>query len=178
MSSDPPLPDYDRLEGELHALEAPGAAEAHGIIAGVLSSPQPRTESWVQAVFSDANAAVDSAAAEDLLEQLSAYTAASLKARESAFEPLLPDEQRALEARVLALADFCRGFLLGLVEGGVRELTRLPPEAREVVEDFMKIAEAEADGRAGEVEERAFAEIVEYVRTGVQLVYEGLHPGG
>jgi hypothetical protein len=177
MPADPPLPDYDSLESELHALEVPGAAEAHGVIAGVLSSPRPSTDAWVAAVLGDANAALDSAEAERLLDELRTYTEARLAGRESEFELLLPDEQCALEARVIALADFCRGYLMGLVAGGVSELATLPADAREVVEDFMKIAEAEADGRAGEVEEQAFVEIIEYVRTGVQLVYESLHPG-
>lgn len=112
-----------------------------------------------------------------MLNMLCAYTETRLAGRESEFELLLPDENGALEQRVNALADFCRGFLLGLVAGGVTELSALPADAREVVEDFMKIAEAEADGRTSDVEEKAFTEIAEYVRTGVQLVYESLHPG-
>jgi len=174
MPADQDLPDYDSLERELQALEIPGAAECHGVIAGVLSSPQPSTEAWVQSVFADANAAADSSEAERLLEALRDYTETRLAARESEFFLLLPDDDRTLTERATALADFCRGFLMGLVAGGVRELDALPAEAREVVEDFMKIAEAEADGRATEVEEQALAEIGEYVRTGVQLVYEEL----
>jgi uncharacterized protein YgfB (UPF0149 family) len=175
MPSDQALPDYDGLESELRALEVAGAAEAHGIIAGVLSSPRPSAEAWLGAALGDANAARDRLEAERLLEALHDYTAARLAGRESAFELLLPEEARTLEERVGALAGFCRGYLLGLVAGGVRELSALPGDAREVVEDFMKIAEAEADGRAGEVEERAFIDLLEYVRTGVQLVYEELH---
>ena len=174
MPADQDLPDYDSLERELQALEIPGAAECHGVIAGVLSSPQPSNEAWVQSVFADANAAADSSEAERLLEGLRDYTDTRLAARESEFFLLLPDDDRTLAERATALADFCRGFLLGLVAGGVRELDALPAEAREVVEDFMKIAEAEADGRATEVEEHALAQISEYVRTGVQLVYEEL----
>lgn len=173
--SDPQRPDYDSLDRALLELEVPGAAEAHGVIAGVLSSPHPSADAWTGAVLGDANAAFDSSEAERLLDGLHDHTAAQLVARDSGFDPLRPDDDRALEERVLAVADFCRGFLMGLVAGGVNELATLPDDAREVVEDFMKIAEAEADGRATEIEEQAYAEIVEYVRTGVQLVYETLH---
>jgi uncharacterized protein len=175
MSAEQHLPDHDSLEHELHALEVPGAAEAHGVIAGVLCAPQPSAQAWTNAVLGDANAAVDSGVAEELLAALSSYTEARLNERESNFSLLLPDEGRDLRQRVAALADFCRGYLMGLVAGGVRELDKLPGDAREVVEDFMKIAEAEAGGMVAELEEQALVDLAEYVRTGVQIVYEEIH---
>lgn len=173
--SDHNPPDYEELERALRALEAMGAAEAHGVIAGVLSGPRPNNEAWAAAVLADVLPAADRAGAEHLLGDLRAETEKQLTARESDFSPLLPHEDSTLPARVGALADFCRGYVLGLVAGGVRDLGQLPHDAREVVDDFMKIAEAETESVATEVEEQALAELVEYVRVGVQLVYEALH---
>ena len=80
-----------------------------------------------------------------MLGALRAHTQARLAERESAFAPLLPGDDAALHERVGALADFCRGYVLGLVEGGVHDLDQLPVEAREAVNDFMIIADVEAE---------------------------------
>jgi hypothetical protein len=125
--------------------------------------------------LADIDPAADTARIERLLGALRADTETRLAARESEFAPLLPDEERSLDDRVTALADFCRGYLFGLVAGGVRDLAQLPAEANEVVNDLVKIAEAEAEPSAGETEEQALSELIEYVRVGVQLVYEELH---
>lgn len=174
MSADQ-LPDYDQLERSLRAMDALGAAEAHGVIAGVLSGPKPSAEAWVKSIFAGIDASVDSATAERPLGELRVYTEARLAERESDFNPLLPGDEASFAERVGALADFCRGYVLGLVAGGIRDLNELPGDAREVVNDFLKIAEAETDGDGTEVEEQAFADLTEYVRVGVQLVYEELH---
>jgi uncharacterized protein len=177
MSADQ-APQYDELDSVLRGMEAVGAAEAHGIIAGVLSGPTPRADAWNKTVLADIDPAADTTAAERLLGALRAETQTRLAERESDFSPLLPGEHASLIERVGALADFCRGFLFGLVAGGVRDLNKLPDDAREVVNDFMRIAEAEADSPTGdEADEHALAELTEYVRVGVQLVYEELHSG-
>ncbi|HKQ29829.1 MAG TPA: UPF0149 family protein [Burkholderiales bacterium] len=176
MATIPILPDYDELEDELRALDAVNAAEAHGVIAGITSAVSARADAGIGIVLADVDAAANSLSARRLLESVGNYTETHLAARDSEFELLLPDEAEPLDARTGALADFCRGYVLGLVAGGVRELAALPGDAREVVEDFMKISNVQADNMA-ETEEQALAELTEYVRTGVQVVYEELHPG-
>ena len=50
-------------------------------------------------------------------------------------------------------------------------------EVREIVSDFTKFTRAAiGSGDDLEVEEGAYAELVEYVRVGAQLVYMELHP--
>jgi len=156
-------------------MDTISAAEAHGVIAGELCGPRPNDEASAKAILADVDPAIDTSLAQDLLTALRAETALRLAGRESEFSPLLPDDGRDLLQRVSALADFCRGYLLGLAAGGMTDLAHLPGDAREVVEDFTKIAEAEADSAADEVEEQALAELTEYVRLGVQIVYEELH---
>ncbi len=152
------------------------ASEAHGVITGVACTPSSK-DAWVKVVFADVDPTADSMDAERLLGVLRAQTQTRLTERESDFAPLLPADDSSLGARVAALADFCSGYLLGLVAGGVSDLAKLPGDAREVVNDFVKIAQAEADTEsvATEVEEQALLELVEYVRVGVQLIYEELH---
>lgn len=104
-----------------------------------------------------------------LLEQ----TRERLERRAFEFEPLLPGEGTDLPQRVQALAEWCRGFLLGLVAGGIKDIRRLTGEAREAVRDILEIAEAEVgEDERGEATEK---DLVEYVCVGVQIVYEELH---
>jgi uncharacterized protein len=175
MTSTPPLPEYDELEDELRALDAVNAAEAHGVIAGVASAAAKRADAGIRIVLADVDTGADSTPARRLLENVGSYTEARLAARDSEFELLLPDEAEPLDTRTSALVDFCRGYVLGLVAGGVREFADLPGDAREVIEDFMKISDVEVVNGI-EAEEQALAELTEYVRTGVQVVYEELHP--
>jgi len=174
MSETPTLPEYDELEDELRALDAVNAAEAHGVIAGVASVVPTRVDAGIHLVLADVESEADILPAQRLLENVGSYTATRLAARDSQFELLLPDDDESLGARTGALADFCRGYVLGLVAGGVREFTALPDDAREVVEDFLKISEVQAENVI-EAEEQSLAELTEYVRTGVQIVYEELH---
>jgi uncharacterized protein YgfB (UPF0149 family) len=175
VSADNVLPDYDELERALFALGEMSAAEAHGVIAGLLRAPRPSADVWARTLFADVDPAADNAEAERLLGALRAQTQTWLAARESEFVPLLPSTERSLDAQVAALADFCRGYVVGLVAGGMREFAGLPADAREIIEDFMKIAEAEVEDRTAETEAQAFTELTEYVRVGVQLIYEELH---
>jgi uncharacterized protein YgfB (UPF0149 family) len=140
----------------------------------VLCAPRPSAEALGKTVLADMNPGADTREVERLLGALRATTQMRLTERDSEFTPLLPGEDAGLAERVAALADFCRGYVMGLLAGGVSDLAALPGDAREVVEDMIKIAQAEA-GETAEAEERALAELTEYVRVGVQVVYEALH---
>jgi hypothetical protein len=112
----------------------------------------------------------------EMLTALLRQTREQLHDPEFVFALLLPGEEAALDAQVAALADWCRGFIVGLTAGGVADPARLEGDAGEVVQDLARIAAAEVDlpQAAGEEEERQLAELVEYVRVGVQLVFEQL----
>ena len=94
------------------------------------------------------------------------------------FQPLLPDDAEALMQRVDALAQWCQGFNHGLfvaARTSAAEDEIRSGNTAEIVSDFAEMAqvavgpdEADAEGEA------AYAELVEYVRVSVQLVYEEL----
>jgi hypothetical protein len=117
----------------------------------------------------------------------------TLSAADFVFEPLLPAAELVLSERVAALAAWCGGFLSGLGLGGeelmqstMREDTSggaehgtMPDTLAEVLADFSQISRAGLD--ADDIEDAAqadfnLAELVEYVRVGVQLVFEELEP--
>ena len=53
--------------------------------------------------------------------------------------------------------------------------SELPGEVGEIVRDFIEITHAEIDeGGTDESDENAYAELVEFVRVGVQLLFEEL----
>ncbi len=95
------------------------------------------------------------------------------------FSPCLPSDDEPLADRAMALGAWCRGFTAGLATaaGDRGVMPRLDDsETSEIIADFTEIARAWAgidDGEAGA--EAAYAELVEYVRVGVQLVFEAMH---
>jgi hypothetical protein len=88
---------------------------------------------------------------------------------------LVPGDDAALEQRTTALCQWCNGFLYGLAGHGAADPERLPGDAGEIVRDLGEITRAGVDGQeSDEVNESAYIELVEFVRVGVQLVFEEL----
>ncbi len=78
----------------------------------------------------------------------------------------------------LALGEWCQGFLYGLGTGvAVPEASQLPGDAAEVLRDMTEITHVDVDpADDAESNEAAYAELVEFVRVGVQLLYDQLQP--
>lgn len=91
------------------------------------------------------------------------------------FSLLLPDEAESIGERTGALADWARGFVLALLRGDGLRIDDLEADSAEVVRDLFKISEAQPGGD-DEEDERALMELEEYLRVGVQLVFEELQP--
>lgn len=96
------------------------------------------------------------------------------------FEPLLPGDARTpLAERVEALARWCAGFVYGVASRGEFDLGALSSEVQEVVRDLTELSkvgwsEEDSDHEQGESD---YAELVEYLRVGVQLVFLELRSG-
>ena len=122
--------------------------------------------------------AEDEAVAEETVQPLRllfADTVAALRGDAMEFEPFLPDDEVALEQRTAALSQWCQGFLYGF--GSVRavQAEELPSSIDEILRDLANISRAEVDvGEAGEEQEQAYSDVVEYLRAGVQLVHDEL----
>jgi yecA family protein len=159
-------------------------AELHGGLAGVMcaggSDPARR---WLEDVLDDC--AADANTLAELageLEQLHEATWEALNGMSLEFSPLLPDERYAVDERAAALAHWCLGFLAGLVIGGLdlsSNQVNLAPELAELVADFAEISKAGADDE--EIEnadnsEESLSELTEFVRVGVQFIFEELTP--
>jgi hypothetical protein len=160
------------------SLEALGstmtAAESHGYLCGALCTDARATfERWLEAVASDETlpAAND---IEEPLRLLAADTERALRGDEMEFEAFLPDDDVALSKRALALSEWCQGFLYGFSSGAARP-TQWPQNVGEILRDITQISRVETDvGEAGEEDEQSYSDVVEFVRVGVQLVYDEL----
>jgi uncharacterized protein YgfB (UPF0149 family) len=149
------------------------AAEAHGTLAGALCTASTyRFEDWLQEILPDGRAQDISTGA---LRGLYFLTSETLAGAEMSFEPLLPEDEQPLDERTAALSQWCVGFLYGLGSGSIQDISKLPGEVGEVVRDFDDITRVGVDsGDSDEQNESAYAELVEFVRVGVQLVFEEL----
>jgi uncharacterized protein len=149
------------------------AAEAHGTLTGGLCAASSYAyEDWLREILPEGHAAPVAAAR---LRELYAATAAALHQRDCEFQPLLPEDEQPLDARAAALAQWCQGFLYGLGAGTIRDARGLPGDAGEIVRDMVEISRAGVDdGQGEESNESAYAELVEFVRVGVQLLFEEL----
>ena len=167
-------PDYTRFQQLLaHEHSLADAAEAHGTLAGCLCGASGyRFEDWLKEILPEGRAA---RAALGTLRELYDATAAALIQPDMEFELLLPEDAAPLAERTQALAEWCQGFLYGLGAGSIPDASELPGEVGEVVRDFIEISRASVDGEADdESNENAYAELVEFVRVGVQLLFEEL----
>jgi hypothetical protein len=174
--------DYDRLRDSLaDAGTVIALAELHGGVCGALcAGGAPAAQRWLIDSLEDqeSNAAALASIARDL-DDLIAASWHGLTDQQLRFAPLLPSDDAPLEEQVQALALWCHGFLggLGASGPGVAKQQDGDGPVAEILRDFAEISRAalsddEAAGR--DHPDFALAEIQEYVRMSVQIVFEEL----
>ncbi len=151
------------------------AAEAHGTLAGCLCAAIGyRFDDWLAEILPEGQA---HPLAREILRGLYSDTAGALAGPEMEFELLLPADEQPIDARTAALAQWCQGFLYGLGTSVVQDESGLPGDIGEIVRDLTEITHVAVDsGQSAESNESAYAELVEFVRVGVQLVFDELGP--
>jgi uncharacterized protein len=161
-----------RLMSECRAVTEP--AEAHGSLAGALCATDGYgVDDWLAEILPEG--AVPEETAVSSLRGLYEATRAALTGTQMQFDLLMPDDDAPIERRAEALTLWCNGFVYGLGSGGAPDPEQLPGDAAEIVRDLSQIMRAGVDEREGvEANELALAELVEFVRVGVQVVFEEL----
>ena len=178
--SDAPRLDYMELQNALLRAGALGsAAEVDGTLCGALSGGGSQVaDLWL--VDALQNTDMDNTqrqAVTGLLRDLQLKTWGVLAGSGVDFTPLLPPDEADLGERVVALTEWCSGFLYGLSLAGVVEQQFDRADTGEIIRDISEIARAAPDDDADIVEQDfAFAELVEYLRVGAQLIFEELAP--
>lgn len=103
----------------------------------------------------------------------SAYgkTLKQLQSTDMSFQPLLPDDDYAIEQRLEALVAWVRGFLEGMALAAGASLGQAPDEIRELIEDMVAISQLSEDEESDDESEQQLLEITEYVRLGALAVF-------
>ena len=143
-----------------------GAAEAHGIAAGILCvEGQATCDQWLAEVFEGEVDLSDDD--RTILGSLFEQTGKLLDSGDFDFDLLLPDEDAPLKTRTEALRDWCQGFLLGIGYAG--SSIEWPGDSGNILKDIVEFTriDPEVDG---EEDETALTELNEYIRVGVQLL--------
>jgi uncharacterized protein YgfB (UPF0149 family) len=177
---------FDEVVRVLEGLDSSvPAAEAHGCLVGALcTTPHYPMERWLEEIIPDEERRVDDDS-QQALRLLYADTLNALRGEEMDFEVLLPGDDVPLATRAGALSQWCQGFLYGFGSTGPTNNEKgpkqddLPASVNEILGDLTHIGRAsvEIEGDTGnETEEEAYAEVVEYVRVGVQLIHDELIP--
>jgi len=154
------------------------AAEAHGCLCGALCASHDYSfGNWFEELTDDGVEATDAThAARDLMQVLYKETVRALRGDDMEFTPLLPDDDAPLSRRADALAQWCQGFLYGFGSAAGKQ-RQLPPDVDEVIRDLTQISRAGAgEGEPTDDDEEDYAEIVEFVRVGVQSIHDELRP--
>ena len=162
--------EFERVLRDAHALPEP--AEAHGTLAGALcSSRDYGLIEWLHEILPD-DSPDDEALKSSVLQNVYDNMVRTLAGNDADFAPLLPDDDAPLTQRADALSLWCQGFLYGLGSGSAADPSKVSSEAGEIIRDFTEITHVGVDaGEENEENEVAFAEVVEFVRVGVQMLF-------
>ena len=168
---------YDELADALSRLGyTQDAAEYHGALCGALCVREPAEIDPLRLLEASAQSDDGAGAATQALQRLRGESAEAFSSTQLGFAPLLPDDEEDLPARVRALSAWCEGFLYGLSSGKPLAMKNCSAEFKEIVQDFTEFTRAGVSEEEDvELEETAYAELVEYIRVGAQLIFLELH---
>jgi len=113
--------------------------------------------------------------AENSLEDFYETSLSNLEDISFLFQPLLPDDELPLAERLVAVGDWCSNYISGLGDG-MGEAFEVSADGKEALEDIAAIGQISVDFDSDDDGERDYAELVEYIRIAVQLVFSDLHP--
>jgi len=166
---------FDELSRMLDQLGSmTGLSECHGLITGYLCVKREFDgPEELCAILEVPSVRFGNGHSVAILESLASETFRQLESEDCEFQPLLPDDTEPLTDRIAALGEWCHGFLLGVGFSGYQKIPDLAFESREFIQDLTALTRAgTSPGASEEDDERAFSEVVEYIRAGVLLFRE------
>ena len=174
---------YESLAEELaRAGVVPSLAELHGGLTGMMCvAGVGAADRWLDQQLEELRQAGETRIGE-ALHAVELETWRMLNETNMTFEPLLPGDDQPLDAQVRGLASWCQGFLSGLGLGGLTldGSTGDDGTLAEITKDFAEISRAALgpeDEQDLEQAGFALAELKEYVRVSVQILFEQLGEG-
>ena len=165
--------EYEQLDALVQRLHiGTTASELHGSLCGYLAGGGKVTgNSLVAQLQLDGEGGAPPAADQVLLEQLVQQCGTALADPEMGFAPMLPADDRPLDERAEATAEWCRGFLGGFGLTGASTHAKLTDEAQEMLHDLGAIASSSFDYGDENEDEDALIEVQEFIRVGAMLLH-------
>jgi uncharacterized protein YgfB (UPF0149 family) len=171
--------DHNEVEAALRGSGSSwSAAQAHGLLCSRLAVlGKEGGPDWFSLIL-QANDTANRSHGDDLalLDDLYSDTYRQLSERQSEFIPLLPGDSETASVIATALAEWCEGFLHGLVSDVKGESLKKKLAAEplsDIIKDMLEMTRAVADDD-DEDNAAALTELIEYLRVAAQLVYEEL----
>ncbi len=156
------------------------AAEAQGVLCGFLcASLDSNSNAWIASLLpAIEDGDVLAQQTQQLLIKLQGFYREQLNSSDFQFALLLPDDEQALQQRLIELTRWCDGFTLGLSVGGLSQQRSfaLSQESQEFLTDVLKFSDLETELAENEEHETAYMELVEYLKVGILTLYEDCHP--
>lgn len=166
---------HQQLESSLQlaGLYQP-SSEVHGMIIGSIANHMYTTKAPdLLSLLTGENDSLDSQQPlAELLNEMYREASEVLLENNDDYKLLLVDEDAKLSIRTESLADWCRGYLLGLLQNDSVSIDQLPEDGSEIARDILAISEAAPNEEETEEDEWALAELEEYVKVGTQLIFE------
>ena len=167
------MSEYLSFQKELTALDIDlHPSELHGLLVGYVCGTKAESsksrrlalyDGWIDGEASAALVVLLEAAYDSVLTNLDEY-------EDFEFRLLVPEDEAPVHERVRATALWCSGFLSGLGESGGH--TALDEgDVAEGLKDLGRIAQIRSDVPESEENEQDLAQIEEFVRVSVLLVF-------
>ncbi len=171
---------YDLVDDALIKANAiADASEAQGTLCGMVCvSGVGGLNNWLSHIFGEEKDSKNLYIPESdkILSTLHDATVKELIEGDYDLSMMLHDDDDPLDIRIDDLTNWCQGFLYGLSAAGLKDIKKLPEEASEVLQDMLDISKAGYDTEADDEEnEEAYAEIIEYIRIGVYVIFDTLN---
>ena len=171
----PALPSFNSVQEALRVFESLGeAAQTHGLLCAFFAcGVKLRRQAWLNSLMVQTpdKAELIEMDSQEILTQLFVATQEAFLQEEPWMDPLLPSDDAPLVERIEALAEFSKGFVMGLNLTGI-PLKNNPNELlQEAFDDFINISCLAPQDEEGEESERAFVELVEYLRIAMMQIY-------
>lgn len=149
-------------------------AECHGLLTGLILSGVRDTQKALDEILEN----VDDNQADavtDYFQEIFQVSGALLEDENFIYELLLPDDAVEISERLLALSEWCRGFLTAVnVENASHDGT----EVKEAIEAVQQISEIDPYVEQSEQAENDYWQLVEFLRLSVILIYEDRRSAG
>ena len=157
-------------------LEAPELSECHGACCGLLCRRASASLDAFMGLLDMLELVNNPGTALKMsLDELLVSSKTQLADEELGIALWLPSDGETLEDRTMALSHWCSGFLAGLGASGEEGLKSLTDDSNDALRDLQQISSADvSDTTESEDDEKAYAEIVEYIRIVVLMIREDL----